>query len=61
MQHKVAVATDMVVAMDPPDQAPKSAWHINFGFSLKTTMSHANLAPKVHPAKASILQHAQRV
>lgn len=61
VQQKVAVAADMVAAMVPPDSAPAPAWHINFGFILQATMSPARLAPQVHPDKASILEHAQRV
>jgi len=61
LQQKVAVAANMVAAMVPPDLAPKAAWHINFGFILQATMSRADLAPQVHPAKAITIQHAQRV
>jgi hypothetical protein len=61
VQHRVAAATDMVASMVPPDSAPATAWQLNFGFILKATISYANLAPQVHPGKASILEHAQKV
>jgi hypothetical protein len=61
VQQKVAVATDMVAAIVPPDSAPAPAWHINFGFILQATLSPARLAPQVHPVEASILEHAQTV
>jgi hypothetical protein len=61
VQREVAAAADMVAGMVPPDSAPATAWQLNFGFILKSTISHANLPPQVHPAKASILEHAQKV